>query len=1013
MPIVGAVADLVRARARHRVSAWVLVAAGTALAAALPVASAAASRLVAGAALEHGLQQLPAGQRSVTVSYNGFLPQDADVAEVNRLVGSELARLSDGGVLRQLEFRRISDSQHHEFVLGGADHLSSSVRLLSGRMPSSCTPTRCEVVVVGTPLTPDPALGLVVVGPAARTDPLLLSGTFDPGPGVPLLLADGVDAVAGLSSLEVFQRSYGWVSPVDLAKVRHDGVPAYLDASASVADRLWTHTAGLVLTAPDDTLQAEDQRASGSGQRFALLGAIGAVLVLGLALVGAVGARRDHLAVVRTLRLRGAATRRLAGFTLAEASWPVLLGAVVGIALCSAAAAVVAGASGSPVGPVVRTGLTGSLAGLAVLVPLSIVAVALTLRVRPGGGERAVWHAVELAAAVLAGTALLVAARGGTSASSDRTDPLLVALPLLVVTAAALLAARLAPPLLHLAGRALPHRALTTRTAVQGPVRRPIRAATTVAVLTATVAAVVFATGYRATLQRGAEDQAAYAVPTTAVLRTGPDLAKPVDVATGPAVAGLGAGVRAYPVLRTAAQLAISGAGTVPVQMLGVEPGVLPEMAQWRDDYANRSPAALANDLRVPVAATTSTLPAGRVLRIPYAGSLRGLDVIGLVRDEQGVGTPLVLTQTGASPGTGGVLVGSLPQGRGTLALAALTIRENTAQETLRQHHIGESGDDLPAVTGTVAFAPPTVDGQPVAQPYAGWSSPEGSVTTGPAGVRVRYQIAGDVTVLRVISPSDARPVPAIVDRVTAAAAHGGVLQLQLGQLARIRVKVVATGSRFPTTTDRFAVVDRVALARTLDDASPGTGTAGEVWVTAPASSAAHVGAELKAAPFDRLATSLRADRVDALRTDPVAVGAGLLLLVAAGLGLLVAVVAVVLLVVAERREAAGELYALEADGMPPRDGRRLLLLRAVAVVVVGVPAGLVAGALLTRWVARLVAVTAGGTTPVPPLRLALGPAALTVELAGALLLALLAAALVASRSLREPLPVRPETDLR
>ena len=48
-----------------------------------------------------------------------------------------------------------------------------------------------------------------------------------------------------------------------------------------------------------------------------------------------------------------------------------------------------------------------------------------------------------------------------------------------------------------------------------------------------------------------------------------------------------------------------------------------------------------------------------------------------------------------------------------------------------------------------------------------------------------------------------------------------------------------------------------------------------------------------------------------------------------------------------------------------------------------------------------------------PPLRLAVGPVALAVELAAALGLALAAAAVVANRSLREPLPVRPETDLR
>lgn len=1004
---MGAVADLVRARARYRVWAWVLVASGTALAAALPVASAAASRLVSSAALEHGLEQLPAGQRSVTVSYNGFLPDQAQLSDIDAAVQSEVGRLSEGATLHELIFRRISDARGNEFVLGATDGLPSAVHLVSGRLPTSCTPLRCEVVVIGTPVAPDPSLGIVVVGRATRTNPLVLSGTFDPGPGVPLLLADGVVAAAKLDSLANFQRSYGWVAPVDLGRVRRDGVPSYLDASASVADRLWRHTQGLVLTAPDDVLRAEDDRAAGSGQRFALLGAIGAVLVLGLALVGAVGARRDHLSVVRTLRLRGASARRLAGFTLAEAAWPVLLGAVVGVVATVAAMAGVASATGTPVGPVVRAGLVGSLAGLAVLVPLAVAAVALTLRVRPDGGEAAVWHAVEIAAAVLAGAALLVAARGGTTAGTGRTDPLLVALPLLVITAAALLAARLAPPVLSLVGRLLPHRALTARTAVQGPVRRPIRAATTVAVLAATVAAVVFATGYRATLQRGAEDQAAYAVPMSAVLRTGTDLTRPTDVSTPAAVASLGAGVHAYPVLRTGATVAVSGNENAPVQVLGLDPAALPALAQWRDDYADRSPSTLQRGLAVPAPPHATALPTGRELRIPFTGSLAGLDVIGLVRDARRDASAVPLHQVG------GALVGTVPTDRGALTLASLTLRENTEQATLRQHHIGEGNNDLPARTGAATFAAPTVDGQPTSGAFTSWRSTKATVSAQGGGIQVAYRIAGDVAVVRATAADEGQPVPALVDARTAARAQGGVLDLALGRLGRIRVHVVASGERFPTTTGRYAVVDRTALSRALDDLDPGAGAPTEVWVDAGRSGAGALAAKLRAAPFDRLALSLRADRERALRTDPVARGAGLLLLTAAGLGLLVAVVAVVLLVAAERREAAGELYALEADGMPPRSGRRLLLLRAVAVVAVGVPAGLVAGALLARWVARLVAVTAGGTTPVPPLRLAVGPVALAVELAAALALALAAAAVVANRSLREPLPVRPETDLR
>ena len=112
-------------------------------------------------------------------------------------------------------------------------------RSRQGRLPASCTPQRCEVVVVGTG-TPDldPSLGLVVVGRAVRTDPLLLAGTFDPGHDVPLLLADGVANVQSLASLSFFQRSYGWVAPLDFDLVRRLGVDAYLARSAAASDQL-------------------------------------------------------------------------------------------------------------------------------------------------------------------------------------------------------------------------------------------------------------------------------------------------------------------------------------------------------------------------------------------------------------------------------------------------------------------------------------------------------------------------------------------------------------------------------------------------------------------------------------------------------------------------------------------------------------------------------------------------------------------------------------------------------
>src|SRR5205807_1945308 len=111
-----------------------------------------------------------------------------------------------------------------------------------------------------------------------------------------------------IAALALFQRAYGWVTPVDLDRVRQLGVAGYLARSARVPDaERWRP--GLVLTAPDDVLRAEDSRAHRSAGRFALLGGAAVALLLGFAVIGAIGLRRDHGAVAVLLRRRVPARR--------------------------------------------------------------------------------------------------------------------------------------------------------------------------------------------------------------------------------------------------------------------------------------------------------------------------------------------------------------------------------------------------------------------------------------------------------------------------------------------------------------------------------------------------------------------------------------------------------------------------------------------------------------------------------------------------------------------------------
>jgi ABC-type antimicrobial peptide transport system permease subunit len=115
--------------------------------------------------------------------------------------------------------------------------------------------------------------------------------------------------------------------------------------------------------------------------------------------------------------------------------------------------------------------------------------------------------------------------------------------------------------------------------------------------------------------------------------------------------------------------------------------------------------------------------------------------------------------------------------------------------------------------------------------------------------------------------------------------------------------------------------------------------------------------------------TSQRA-REHELRTDPLARGAIALLVVTAGVGLVLAAVGLLLTVGGDLRDDRGALFDLEAQGATPAEIRRHVLLRAGIVGVLGVGAGVAAGAIVSALVVTVVTVTAGAAEALPPLSL-------------------------------------------
>jgi hypothetical protein len=550
---------------------------------------------------------------------------------------------------------------------------------------------------------------------------------------------------------------------------------------------------------------------------------------------------------------------------------------------------------------------------------------------------------------------------------------------------------RLVGPALRLLQRIAPSRAGLARVGVADALRRPARPLATVAFLVAACALAIFATAYRSTLRSGAADQAAFAVPLDARLASGASLALPLDVAPIDRFRTLARDGFATPVVRRSAVVRTAGTAPDPVQLLGIDPATLPHIARFRTD---RSPASLAAALgpdRFPVAG--APLPAAATaLRLDATGT-DALAISAILARPDGVQRAFTVPGPIPEPFRGGTFVG-------------LLIRETQSGLSAILHHVGE-GKGTGVETRQVAIGLRAVvaePGGPLALDLPAWVAQDATIDLTGGRLDIRSGLDGGSAIVRAAQPMDGRTLPVIVDPVTAAAASGGGIDIDVAGETRLRGRIVGTLDRFPTTGTRFILTGSSALERTLDASNPGSGTPGEVWV----GGGGGVDPAIRAAPYNRLLLRVRADEEARLVADPLARGAAALLLLAAVAAGVVAVVAVALVVRSDLASGADDLLTLEADGATPSALRRLLAVRTGTLVLVAIVPGVLCGVVLTRAVTRLVAVTATGGAPVPPLTAAGSAAAVAGVVLAVAAAALAAVALAALLALREPLPPRP-----
>jgi hypothetical protein len=1010
---------LAAVRLGRRASAALLVGLGVAAGAALLAAVLAGSLIAQERSVGLAVTEVPAAQRAVRAAWFGLPGQSAESwPALDRVARRTLERVVRDDPTALVLFRE-STIAGRFLGLGAVDDLGRWVELRSGRLPHACSLERCEVVRLrgdGT-IPTAPGLRLVEVGEATLRTPVLFGDFIAPvrskasraalsplyrqatqyhrPPPGPLVLANGVAGLLRSPELERVYRSYSWVVPFERGSVRVWEIDRLAADAARGRSSLQATSSSFDLTAPVEELHAAGQESEVAGRRLLLIGGEAAALLFSFAILAAVSMRRDVDAARRRLTWYGARPWQLFTLSAAETGATALLGAGAGWTIGAGASAFVAKRAGEPAGEVLAHSTFspgGLLVAAGVALTISIVLVA-AVHMRPArGGERSV-SAVDVAALGALAAVAATLARGdfdqASLAHEQGSSAALVLLPGLVTFIAAVTFARLLGPLLRALERLARGRAVSLRLAAVSLARHPGHSAVAVAFLVVSVGLGLFGESYRATLARGQTEQAAYEVPLDFTVRE--DLTRLVPVyeaAPAERFRELGSDVRVEPVLRLAGNVSRSG-GRTGITVLGLDSDVLPALHGWRGDFARVSRAELARRIapRSSGQAVTTIPFDARTLLLPARG--RSVSLVASLETSRGDFAHLELG--GTKRGSQRMLRAAVPpEARGgrlvSLALIPPRIQERGA----------DSGEPYTGTLVLGALAAKTAAGTREVSAYGGWIGVNGveAIRSGD-GVRLRYTLSEQLTTrFRPAAPSDAGPVPVIVSpAVAAAVGEGGRLPLRIGG-EQVLVRVAAVARGFPGTRGDFVIADRDLLGAAVNAERPGAAVPGEIWLAVGREQREReVAAALGRRPFDLLAVTSRAGLERSLRRDPLARGALLTLLAGAIVALALALVGILLGVISGLRDERGQLLDLEAQGARPATLRRVVRLRGAVVALAGLVGGLATGAVLSRLVVDLVAVTASARAAELPLELTLDWRVLALAVsAGAILASTLVA---------------------
>src|SRR5271166_2273003 len=673
---------LASARVRRRPARWLLPALGIALAAAFAAGVAAESAIAADQSARSVLAATSPLDSEVRVTWQGAIgPSVADQARA-LLRGLGLGSQTEVVLMNPV---RLDGVVVHPAAIAPLGQWLSGPTLAGpalagpalGRL-GHCRLERCPMLLVGRGPVPSTlaAIGvrIQVVGSAALRSPVPLGFVPSSAGAAPVLVTSDVAGLESLPGLSGLYRTYNWLAPLTVTRLRGWQLAGTEDRLARAQARLLLTGSQFSLSAPFTTLDEARAEASVAPQRLLLAGG-GAIAALALFIVLAGGGlRRDQRAELDRLRHAGARPRHGVLFVATESGWLCAAALGVGAAAGIGAAALLARAEGEPAGAI----LTHSLITPAGVIALAAGWLAATVLLTALVLIRSV-RLIDMLA-VAAASALVATLVGGTG--SDHALTLLLA-PLGCV-AAGVLTFRAAGLVLRGAERVARGGPVLARLALVNLARSPAVPALAIAFIAVAVGLGGFALAYRSTLIRSAADQAADRVPLDALVSPGPDFSTPLELAPLQRWQALAAGT-VLPIRRTDANYT-SGGGTVTVPALGVPADGLIQIHGWRESDGSAPLTTLARRLEPagPVRLPGPMLPAGtQWLSLPASSPDLTVDVTADLRDPQGAIRQVAFGTTGT------LLRAPMPPGR--WELEALELDEPTGVAITNGHQNGEN----------------------------------------------------------------------------------------------------------------------------------------------------------------------------------------------------------------------------------------------------------------------------------------------------------------------------------